>query len=128
LPRIYEEVTGQAFPKPAADDHLLRSEDWEILREVCEDDEGFSQLQTGLLDIEREFRGMARRAGIYEALEDRLRAGQFGSEDEALAIRQEDERRRDEAIRKDSAHASPMHARPRALFEECEAEEVQPVV
>jgi DNA sulfur modification protein DndC len=128
LPRIYQEVTGQDFPKPAADDNLLRSEDWEILREVCQDDEEFFQLQTGLLDIEREFRGMARRAGIYEALEERLRAGQFGSEDEALAIRQEEERRRDEAIRKDSAHGPPMSARQRALFEECEAEEVQPVV
>jgi DNA sulfur modification protein DndC len=120
LPRIYEEVTGQAFPKPAADDHLLRSEDWEILREVCEDDEGFFQLQTGLLDIEREFRGMVRRAGIYEALEDRLRAGQYASENEALAIRQEEERRRDEAIRKDSAHGLAMPARQRALFEEVE--------
>ena len=63
LPRIYREVTGQEFPKPAADDNLLRSEDWEILREVCQDDEEFFQLQTGLLDIEREFRGMARRVG-----------------------------------------------------------------
>jgi DNA sulfur modification protein DndC len=125
LPRIYQEVTGQDFPKPAADDNLLRSEDWEILREVCQDDEEFFQLQTGLLDIEREFRGMARRAGIYEALEERLRAGQFGSEEEALAIRQEEERRRDEAmIRKDLPHGTPVLGRPRTLFEECEAEEV----
>jgi DNA sulfur modification protein DndC len=101
LPRIYREVTGEEFPQPAADDNLLRSEDWEILREVCQDDEEFFQLQTGLLDIEREFRGMARRAGIFEALEHRLRAGQFGSEDEALAIRHEEERRRDEATETD---------------------------
>ena len=40
---------------------------------------------------------MSRRAGIYEALDDRLRAGQYANEDEALAIRQEEERRRAEA-------------------------------
>lgn len=128
LPRIYQEVTGEEFPKPAADDHLLRSEDWEILREVCQDDEEFFQLQTGLLDIEREFRGMSRRAGIYEALEERLRAGQFGSEEEALAVRHEQERRREEAIRKDKPHGISTPARQRTLFEECETEEVQPVV
>lgn len=38
-------------------------------------------------------------SAIYEALEDRLRAGQFGSEEEALAIRTEEERRRREAER-----------------------------
>ena len=120
LPRIYQEVTGEEFPKPAADDNLLRSEDWEILREVCQDDEEFFQLQTGLLDIEREFRGMARRSGIYEALEDRLRAGQFGSEDQALAIRHEEERRREEAVRTDDAHPSPRIARQLTLLEETE--------
>lgn len=40
---------------------------------------------------------MSRRSGIYEALEDRLRAGQYGNEQEALVIRQEEERRRKEA-------------------------------
>jgi len=126
LLRIYREVTGEDFPETAADDKLLRSEDWDILREVCQEDEEFFQLQTGLLDIEREFRGMARRSGIYEALEDRLRSGQFGSEEEALTIRQEEERRRDEAIRTDDPHGTPAPARQRTLFDE--AEEVLPVV
>lgn len=97
LPAIYEEITGETFPVPPSDDNLLQSDDWDILREVCGEDESFFELQTGLLDIEREYRGMSRRAGIYEALEDRLRASQYGSEDEALAIRQEEERRRKEA-------------------------------
>jgi DNA sulfur modification protein DndC len=121
LPRIYQEVTGQPFPKPAADDHLLRSEDWDLLREVCQDDHEFFQLQTGLLDIEREFRGMARRAGIYEALEERLKTGQFGSEEEALAIRRDEETRRREALRTDGPHAKPGTVRQRELFPEVEA-------
>ena len=122
LPRIYREVTGEEFPQTAADDALLRSEDWEILREICQEDDEFFQLQTGLLDIEREFRGMARRAGIYEALEDRLRIGQFGSEIEALSIRKDEERRRHEATRTDAPHETSVPLRQMLLIEECEAE------
>ncbi len=97
LPEIYREVTGEELASFASDDKLLRAEDWQILRDVCGDDEAFFELQTGLLDIERDYRGMSRRAGIYEALEDRLRTGQFANEVEALAIRQAEEARRDEA-------------------------------
>jgi DNA sulfur modification protein DndC len=94
VPRIYEEVTGQTLPEPPADDHLLGRDDWELLREICGRDEEFFELQTQLLDVEREFRGMTRRAGIFGALEDRLRACQYGNEEGALKIRQEQEERR----------------------------------
>jgi DNA sulfur modification protein DndC len=97
LPRLYEDITGEKFSKADSDDNLLRAEDWEILREVCGEDEEFFHLQAGLLDIEREYRGMSRRAGIYEALSDRLRINQYANEEEALAIRQDEERRRGEA-------------------------------
>lgn len=97
LPAIYRAATGEELPITPSDDNLLRSEDWSILKEVCGDDPEFFQLQAGLLDIEREFRGMSRRAGIYEALDERLRVGQYTNEEEALAVRQEEERRRDEA-------------------------------
>lgn len=97
LPEIYRDVTGVEFPAPDSDDKLLRAEDWQLLRDVCGADEAFFELQTALLDIERDYRGMSRRAGIYEALEERLRAGQFSSEEEALAIRRSEEERRREA-------------------------------
>jgi DNA sulfur modification protein DndC len=97
LPTLYEEIGGDAFPVTVSDDTLLRSEDWSILEEVCGGDQELFQLQASLLDIEREFRGMSRRAGIFEALEDRLRTGQYASEVEALAIRQDEDRRRQEA-------------------------------
>ena len=104
VPRIYNEVTGTAFPIPSDDDNLLRDDDWQILREVCQeaseeesDFERFFELQSGLLDVEREFRGMSRRAGIYEALEQRFTIGQYKDEEEALGIRREEERLRAEA-------------------------------
>lgn len=66
VPRIYHEATGEDFPIPADDDNLLRGEDWQILKEVCGEDPMFFELQSSLLDVEREYRGMSRRAGIYE--------------------------------------------------------------
>ena len=85
VPRIYHEATGEEFPIPADDDNLLRGEDWEILKEVCGEDPMFFELQSSLLDVEREYRGMSRRAGIYEALESRFKACQFESEEQARA-------------------------------------------
>ena len=121
LPALYQETVGAAFPVTASDDTLLRSEDWSILQEACGGDQELFQLQSSLLDIEREFRGMSRRAGIYEALEDRLRAGQYSSEQEALAIRQEEERRRGET---EKDLESPTFAQ-RALFEPAEPDETE---
>jgi hypothetical protein len=36
--------------------------------------------------VERQYRGMTRRAGVYDALEDRLKAGLYGSEQEAVEV------------------------------------------
>jgi DNA sulfur modification protein DndC len=96
VPRIYHQATGVDFPVPADDGNLLRSEDWEILKDVCGEDPMFFELQSNLLDVEREFRGMARRAGIYEVLEDRLRACQFESEESAInSMREAEELHKD---------------------------------
>lgn len=120
LPAIYSELAGEPFPSPPADDRLLGAEDWEVLREVCGEDNEFFQLQASLLDIQREFRGMSRRAGIYEALEDRLKANQYGSEQDALTIRQSEERRRDDALARDVDNSSQ-----KTLFDESLAENAE---
>ena len=97
LPKIYEQVIGTPLALPPADDQLLRGDDWQLLAEICGDDPVFFQLQTSLLDVERQHRGMCRRAGIYQALEDRLRSAQFSSQEEALTTRRDEERRRNNA-------------------------------
>ncbi len=71
------------------DGNGLRADDWDILREACAGDESFFNLQVALLGVERQFRGMSRRAGIYEELEDRLRTGLYGSEQEAVTVLRE---------------------------------------
>ena len=87
LPAIYEQETGREFPTETADDAVIRREDWELLKDVCGGDNAFFELQRSMLDVERQYRGMMRRAGIFDALTDRLRAGQFESEEEALEVR-----------------------------------------
>jgi DNA sulfur modification protein DndC len=75
LPRIFEEVTGEKFPNRGDTGNALRADDWEVLREVCGDDAAFFDLQVGLLGVERQFRGMSRRAGVFEDLKKRLERG-----------------------------------------------------
>lgn len=98
LPELYESVTGEELPVVESDDQLLNSEDWQLLNEICGDDPVFFQLQTDLLDVEREFRGMTRRAGIYDAIENRLKAAQFKDEDEAYETRSAEKDRREDLL------------------------------
>jgi DNA sulfur modification protein DndC len=122
LPKIYEEVTGSDFPLPPADDQLLRGEDWELLAEICGDDPSFFQLQTSLLDVQRQHRGMYRRAGIYDALEDRLKSSQFGTQEEALETRRNEERRRNDAL---DAPQKPHMLQPTLFALESEIEDAE---
>lgn len=71
LPRIYEEVTGEPFIdlRPDAGLSLLGSDEWNVLEEICESDAMQLELMAKLLDTERQYRKMARRVGIYDALE-----------------------------------------------------------
>lgn len=106
LPDIFKQVTCEEFPVLRGDDQLLDREDWDRLKDICNADDVFFRLQTELLDIEREFRGMTRRAGIYEAIEKRLKAARFSDGEEAFAARDAEEKRAEEirnlrTIRKD---------------------------
>ena len=99
LPSIYEKATGRPFPVEVADDAVIRRDDWELLKEVCGGDNSFFELQRSMLDVERQYRGMMRRAGIFDALVNRLKAGQFENEQEAVQVRQEEKRQLDVAER-----------------------------
>jgi DNA sulfur modification protein DndC len=94
LPRIYREATGEDFPGSPDEGNGLRADDWALLKEICGDDQALFDLQVGLLGVEREYRGLSRRSGVFKALEERLRAGRFGSEAEAVAVLTERERRK----------------------------------
>ena len=93
LPRIYEEVTGESFPKPREDGNALQADDWELLREICEGDEVLFDVQVALLGVEQQFRGMTRRVGVIDALEKCLKAAIFEDEEEAVEVLTERDKR-----------------------------------
>ena len=64
-------------------------------------------------------RGMSRRAGIYEALEDRFKACQFETEQEALEAMQAVDELRKEA---DKSNERSLAIVQKSLFEEVEVE------
>ena len=72
LPRIYREVTGEVFEdiRVGVDQKLLGGDEWDILEEICSDDEMHLELMAKLLDTERQYHTKYRRVGIYESLED----------------------------------------------------------
>jgi DNA sulfur modification protein DndC len=84
LPGIYAQVTGEEFPGRRLDDNqVFGAEEIEILRELCEGDLLHFELTRELLDVEGRYRTMARRAGLYDALERTLRRGFYDDESDA---------------------------------------------
>jgi DNA sulfur modification protein DndC len=84
LPGIYAQVTGEPFPQSDERDELLGADEWELLREVCGEDELLFDLSTHLLGREREYRAMSRRIGIYTALETTLNTRGYLTKEEAI--------------------------------------------
>jgi DNA sulfur modification protein DndC len=96
VPRIYREVTGRDYPGPGLDDYCpFEREDLELLQKLCTrkgDDTNAGQFRASLryelirnlLDVERRYRSMARRAGLFEAIEGTLDQHAFDGEEDAL--------------------------------------------
>ncbi|MCT7963808.1 DNA phosphorothioation system sulfurtransferase DndC [Laspinema sp. D1] len=71
LPKIYEEVTGEAFedPRPGAGNQLWGSDEWEVLDEICKPDTMHLELMSKLIGTEYKYHTKSRRTGVYDALE-----------------------------------------------------------
>jgi DNA sulfur modification protein DndC len=87
-------VTGQKFPRVEDDGGGLRADNSALLEAICGEDPAFFDLQVALLSIERTYRGLSRRTGVFDALQEGLRTGLFGSEEEAVKILSEREERK----------------------------------
>ena len=114
LPRIYEEATGEPFPKQRDDGTSLQADDWELLREVCEDDKVLFDLQVAMLGVEQRFRGMTRRVGVIDALEKCLKAAIFENEEDAVKVLTE----RDRTLKRLKDRESDDEERRLVLFRE----------
>jgi len=88
LPRIYEEVIGKPYPVRNIDENqIFKPDDMNLLKEICEelgDQDGIHyQLARELLHLEQQHRTMARRAGLYDAIDKALDRGAFDTAEEA---------------------------------------------
>ncbi len=91
LPRIYQKVTGETFkdPRVATDEHkILGNDEWEILKEICGDDEMYLELVRNLLDTERQYHIKSNRRGIYKSLEKCFAISSRSKEDAIANARQ----------------------------------------
>ena len=112
LPRIYEEILGEPYQGPKLDESpLFGAADMAVLREVCSGDEIGFELARELLDVEQEHRSMARRAGLYKALEDAIRRSFFENEEDAEQWALRHQRDKD-AIQKAREEAPLRHQLP----------------
>jgi DNA sulfur modification protein DndC len=119
LPRIYEEVTGEPFQdsRPSAERKLLGSDEWAVLKEIC-DDEMHLELMARLLHTENQFHAKSRR-GIYESL-DKCFASSSRSREDAIdnAHYQRNVKNTVKAVKDDTAEIHDL----RQAFEKSDSE------
>lgn len=87
LPSIYERATGRLYPGKTLDENLMFGrEEMAILQEVCGGDRVHYELTRELLDVERRFRTMSRRAGLFGAIDEAIKRGFYENEDDATKM------------------------------------------
>ena len=70
LPSIYEEATGNSYPGKCFDEgYIFSTSDMAILAEQCKDDEFLYELTRELLSIEKRYKSMLRRSGLFDLIE-----------------------------------------------------------
>jgi DNA sulfur modification protein DndC len=101
LPKIYERVLGKPYPgKPLADDSIFKPDDIELLKQIClqqgDEENVHFQLIRELLHLEEQYRTMARRSGLYDAIANAIwrHAFENAQEAEAFALQREQAQRK----------------------------------
>ena len=89
VPRIYEEVMGRPYPAPPLDENqVFNAGDIELLREITKTDKDPDQLHfhlvRQLLAVEGKYQHAARRAGLFDELNEVMEYHAFNGEAEAL--------------------------------------------
>lgn len=68
LPKIYKDVTGKDFGQDYSERPLFTSNEVEVLKSICEEEEVSVELIKKLIDIENSFYGMKYRSGILNEI------------------------------------------------------------
>lgn len=86
LPRIYREAAGEPYPGPALDDNrVFGASEMAALAETCAGSELHYQLVRELLSIEKRYKSMLRRSGLFEAIEQAFQRHFYENEEDAAA-------------------------------------------
>ena len=84
LPVIYEEAVGEKFSaKPIDDAQPFGAEEMNLLKSACNGDDLHYELVRDLLEIARRYRSMARRANLFERVDDAISKSFYVSQDDA---------------------------------------------
>ncbi|WP_334162672.1 DNA phosphorothioation system sulfurtransferase DndC [Phenylobacterium sp.] len=84
LPHVFEEVTGKPFPARKLDDgQPFGPAEMNLLKQVAGGDQMHFELVREMLEVERSYRTAARRAKLYDRLEDALRRSFYESVEDA---------------------------------------------
>jgi DNA sulfur modification protein DndC len=85
LPGVYSETTGERYPGGRIDDNLVMgAAEMGILRDLCGTDSLHFELARELLSIEKQYKSMLRRAGLFDAVEQAFHRGFYENEDDAV--------------------------------------------
>jgi DNA sulfur modification protein DndC len=89
VPRIYEQVMGVRYPKARMDEsQVFNAGDIDVLRQIAKNDDDPDQLHfhlvRQLLAVEGKYQHAARRAGLFDELNEVLEYHAFNGEQEAL--------------------------------------------
>jgi len=84
LPRIYEEVRGKEFPYyDDVSTGPFGKEEWDILKDLCKDEDILFELQTSLVDIAQRNRLLSSRQKALKSIEEKIKRSFFTNEEDA---------------------------------------------
>lgn len=85
LPRIYQEVTSKPYTGRNLDDnHVFGSSEMAILSDICADDELHYQLTRELVSVEKRYKSMLRRSGLFQAIDSAFHRHFYENEQDAI--------------------------------------------
>lgn len=90
LPSIYEETTGDPYPGRCFDEgYIFTASEMEILAEHCEGNEFLYELTRELLSIEKRYKSVLRRSGLFDQIDRAFYRHFYEDQNDAIARAQE---------------------------------------
>ena len=87
LPKVYEDLLGVSYPGRSLDDNqVFSAEEMQVLSDVCGDNRIHYQMVRELLSIEKRYKSMLRRSGLFKMFEKTITSHFYEDEDDAVNL------------------------------------------